>query len=324
MSSQVPESPEQILIVKPSSLGDIVHTLPVAAALHDHWPDAHISWLVRPEFAPVLEANPAIHDTIPFPRSQFRGPSGLLRGAAWAAKLRRIRADITLDLQGLLRSALFARLGSHGIVAGMDDAREGARSFYHLTAAIDPATHSVQRYLALVEILGIPLPSPARFTLPPGQQPEAAPSSPFILFHPYARGEGKSLDRDLVEHFCQECPTPIVLVGRTEVEPPRLGQNVLNLLNQTSLPELIWLIRHAEAVISVDSGPMHIAAAVTNRLLAIHTWTDPLSVGPFNPTASVWKSGQILPVDALSDIERPPGRMPGISDLPDFFGWLQG
>ena len=81
-----------------------------------------------------------------------------------------------------------------------------------------------------------------------------------------------------------------------KIEPP---ENCIELTNQTSLLQLIWLIRAARFVVSVDSGPMHIAAAVTDNLLSIHTWTDPRRVGPYNPNAWVWKNGQLFRVSEV-------------------------
>jgi heptosyltransferase I len=84
-----------------------------------------------------------------------------------------------------------------------------------------------------------------------------------------------------------------VVVGqaRTKIDVP---ENCIDLTNQTSLLQLIWLIRAARFVVSVDSGPMHIAAAVNDNLVSIHTWTDPCRVGPYNPKAWIWKHGQLL------------------------------
>src|SRR5213076_3629220 len=93
-------------------------------------------------------------------------------------------------------------------------------------------------------------------------------------------------------------PTRVVIVGQTQnkIEPP---ENCIELTNQTSLLQLIWLIRAARFVVSVDSGPMHIAAVLTANLLSIHTWTDPRRVGPYNPNAWVWKNGQLCRVNRL-------------------------
>ncbi len=93
-------------------------------------------------------------------------------------------------------------------------------------------------------------------------------------------------------------PLRVVIAGRTEsaLEPI---PNAIDLLNRTTIPELIWLIRRAAFVVSVDSGPMHIASALTGNLLGIHTWSDPRLVGPYNPEAWVWKNGAIMQVKSL-------------------------
>ena len=122
---------------------------------------------------------------------------------------------------------------------------------------------------------------------------------PFILLHPFSRGQGKSLSNSVIEEFCRTfAPTRIVVVGRSarKINPP---ENCVELTNQTSLLQLVRLIRVARFIISVDSGPMHIAAAVTDRLLSIHTWTDPKRVGPYNPDAWIWKNGELTRVADL-------------------------
>ena len=103
-------SPRRILVLKPSSLGDIVHTLPAIAALRAKFPDAHITWMVNPEWAPLLQNNPQIDEILVFPRAEFRGPSGWLRFLRWRKGLKKQTApDLILDFQGLLRTALVAR-----------------------------------------------------------------------------------------------------------------------------------------------------------------------------------------------------------------------
>jgi heptosyltransferase I len=122
----------------------------------------------------------------------------------------------------------------------------------------------------------------------------ALPSRPFVLLHPFSRGEGKSLPVSAVVAFCGAVDFPVVLAGRTDAALPELPANTLNLLNRTSLPELIWLLRRAAFTVSVDSGPMHLAAALTDRLLGLHTWSDPCRVGPYRAGAHVWK-GRVFP-----------------------------
>jgi ADP-heptose:LPS heptosyltransferase len=150
----------------------------------------------------------------------------------------------------------------------------------------------VSRYIALVAALGCDVTGPLEWRLPAGRPP-AGFKGGFILLHPFSRGEGKSLTAAEVAAFCREvAPSRVVLAGRTDIVISPL-ENTVNLLNRTTLPELCWLLRQASFVASVDSGPMHIAAAVSANLLSIHMWSDPRKVGPFAPDAWVWKDGKI-------------------------------
>jgi ADP-heptose:LPS heptosyltransferase len=122
--------------------------------------------------------------------------------------------------------------------------------------------------------------------------------------HPFSRGAGKSLTPvDIAGFCCALSPTRVVLVGRSEETVPAL-ENIENLLNRTTLAELIWLIRRAAFVVSIDSGPMHIAAALTSRLVSIHTWSDPAKVGPYQPDAWVWKDGSLFQTKHLAEASR--------------------
>ena len=290
-------NPRRILLLKPSSLGDIVHTLPAVAALRSKFPAAHITWMVNPEWAPLLENNPQINETLIFPRADFRGPAGWLRFNRWRKALRKQNPpDLILDFQGLLRTALVARTFRDVPVYGLSDAREGARLVQTRTVPVDAKTHAVERYLALAAAVGATLPGPPAFDLPAGDRPaEQLPAGPFVVLHPFSRGEGKSLSPETVAPFCRAMDCPVVIVGRADTPLPALPDNATDLLNKTSLTELLWLLRHAAFVVSVDSGPMHLAAAATDRLLAIHTWSDPCRVGPYRPGAHVWKARNFFP-----------------------------
>ena len=193
-----------------------------------------------------------------------------------------------------MRSALIARASRAREVVGMSDAREGSRLFYDKTARVDRRAHAVERYLKLAEAFGAPISRELRFPLPTGDAlPRFEDDSPFILLHPYARGRRKSLSNAIIAEFCRAfAPMRVILVGRTH-RRFSAPDNCLNLANQTTLLQLIHLIRTAQFTISVDSGPMHIAAAIYDRLISIHMWTDPLRVGPYNPSAWVWKNGDL-------------------------------
>lgn len=296
-----------VFIVKPSSLGDIVHTLPAVRFIKAAHPHLNIRWLSNPEWIPLLEGNRDLAGVIPFPRGEFRGPGSAPRVFSWVRALNasfRELPEVALDFQGLLRSALLALARGTEPVIGMSDAREGATLLYRSVVQVDPTAHAVDRYLTLVQGLGVQARrEDVRFPLPEGVKPPGT-SLPekYLLLHPYSRGRGKSLSAYALQALC-DClaPNPIVVVGRAEAPEPLRGEHVTSLVNQTSLLELIWLLRHAHACVSVDSGPMHIASALQDRTLGIHTWSDPRRVGPYGPHALVWKAGRIARRQEFSD-----------------------
>ncbi|MFZ4482903.1 MAG: glycosyltransferase family 9 protein [Chthoniobacterales bacterium] len=290
-------NPSHVLVLKPGSLGDIVHTLPAVAAFRVRHPQARLTWMVNSEWAPLLEGHPHLDGTIIFPRAEFRGLAGWLRFLRWRSGLRhRIQPDLVLDFQGLLRSGLIARAFPGAEIYGLSDAREGSRFCQTVTVPVGRDMHAVERYLALAAAGGATTSGPLSFDLPDGTAPDASlPSTPFVLFHPFSRGEGKSLSTPAMAAFCQAARCPVVVAGRTDAVLPDLPANTWNLLNRTSLPELIWLLRRAAFTVSVDSGPMHLAAALTDRLLGLHTWSDPCRVGPYCPGAHVWRGRKFFP-----------------------------
>jgi heptosyltransferase I len=291
-----------ILVIKPSSLGDIVHTLPAVAAIHDAHPTAKITWVMNPEFTPLLRGNPDVDHIHGFPRRDFSGLGAPVKFGPWFKETRKLKPDLALDFQGLLRSAFIARASGAKQVFGMSDGREGSRFFYSKTAKVNKREHAVERYLKLAELAGAKVGEALRCPLPTGDPlPRFDEYPPFILLHPFARGSGKSLANKLIEEICIAfAPTRVVVVGKTGRQID-VAENCVELTNQTSLLQLVRLIRVAKFVISVDSGPMHIAAAVNDRLLSIHTWTNPRRVGPYNPDAWIWKHGTIARVSELEN-----------------------
>jgi ADP-heptose:LPS heptosyltransferase len=293
---------ESILVIKPSSLGDIVHTLPAVAAVRDAHPRAKITWVINPELVPLLRGNPDVDHIHIFPRGEFRGLGAPRSLWPWLKQTRKIRPDLALDFQGLLRSALIAKFSGAKKVYGMTDGREGSRLLYNRSAKVNRREHAVERYLKLAELAGAKIGEALRCPLPTGDAlPRFDEYPAFILLHPFARGDGKSLSNRVIEAICRAfAPTRVVVVGQSQRNID-IVENCVELTNQTSLLQLIRLIRVARFVISVDSGPMHIAAAVNDRLLSIHTWTNPRRVGPYNPDAWIWKHGKIVRVSELEN-----------------------
>jgi heptosyltransferase-1 len=291
-----------LLIVKPSSLGDVVHTIPAASLIASACPHLRIQWLVNPEWAPLIDELPWLAAALPFPRSRFRGFDGVRRFSAWRHEFREQLGsppDITLDFQGLLRSGLASRWSQAPVRMGLSDSREGARLFHTDIVAVDPNAHAVDRYLSMVRALNIEVPDELPWELPPGSPIpndwlEGISPSQAIVLHPFSRGDGKSLTTPQIIQFCNACSdVPVILVGMSQ-PVSNLPDNTCDLTNRTSLPQLVWLMRRAGWIVSVDSGPMHIAAAASPRVLGIHTWSDPCKVGPYRPEAWIYKGGQIF------------------------------
>jgi heptosyltransferase I len=263
-------------------------------------PHAEITWVINPELAPLLRGNADINHVHFFPRGELRGlgaPKSLL---PWLRKARQIRPDVALDFQGSLRSAVIAKISGAKETYGVRNGLIGASWFYDRMARVNRRSHAVERYLKLAECAGATVGEWLRCSIPSGDPlPRFDAYPPFVLFHPFALRPDKSLSNTVIQEFCLAlAPTRVVVVGhsRLRINTP---ENCVDLTSQTSLLQLIWLIRVARFIVSANSGPMHIAAAVTANLLSIHTWTDPRRVGPYNPDAWIWKHGQLLRVSEL-------------------------
>jgi heptosyltransferase-1 len=290
-------TPASVLVVKPSSLGDIVHTLPAVHYLKLTFQDTKISWIANTEWVPLLEENADLKTVVPFPRREFRGPVGTLKFVRWCRGLAGLEPDLVLDFQGLFRSAWISRSANSKAIFGLSDAREWSRFCYDRLAPVDATQHSVDRYMTLARLAGADTSGPIQFPLPHGKaiQSFELPER-FVVLHPFARGTGKSLSPGEIFDFTHLLfPIPVVVVGQSRAQFAT-DRNGVSLVNQTGLLELIWLLRHSTFIVSVDSGPMHVGAAITSEVLSIHTWSDPVSVGPYNPDAWIWKGQRVFQV----------------------------
>ena len=311
-----------VFIVKPSSLGDIVHTLPVVYLIKQANPAIKVRWIANPEWLLLLRGVDCVDELLEFPRKKLGGLLAPLKYWQWAPNVRltdNSEPELVLDFQGLARSAFISRARRGTRVLGLSDAREGARFFYDEVVPVDKNAHAVDRYLQMSTALGIVAPcrGALHWPLPAGDAMEGGFPTDFVLVHPWSRGKGKSLSNEVLHGILDQLkPHPVVLVGRTERPVVSLGAHVRDLSNQTSLTQLIWLMRRARWNISVDSGPMHIAAAVNDRTLGIHTWSDPRKVGPYNPRSLVWKAGRVATVAELADKECVTDSEVTLADIP--------
>src|SRR3954463_3442701 len=140
-----------ILVIKPSSLGDVVHTLPAVAAIRDAHPGATITWVINPEWAPLLRGNQDVNHVHIFPRGNFRGLGATTGLIPWLKQTSKLKPDLALDFQGLFRSAFIGRVSGAKRLLGMSDGREGSRLFYHSSVKVSRRDHAIERYLKLAE-----------------------------------------------------------------------------------------------------------------------------------------------------------------------------
>ena len=295
---------KNILITKPSSLGDIVLALPALRALRLSYPEAKISWLVRPEFAGLLEYHPHLDEIITFDR-KLLGRAWFHPGAFSALmslirKLRRSDFDVIFDFQGLFRTACLVWLSGCDLRLGMANAREFATIFYtHKIPQGIESIHMVDYYLKIIQAAGAS-DFGVEFVFP--QNPGAEESVGRLLAchgiqNNYAVLISGSAHRDkcwpperfarLADKISSQYSLSIVATGSASesgiVERLQETANVpiTSLAGQTSLIELVALLKSARLVVSNDTGPGHIAAALGVPLVLIFGRTNPIRLEPY-------------------------------------------
>jgi lipopolysaccharide heptosyltransferase I len=309
----------RIALIKPSALGDIVHSLPVLTALRQRFPEAHITWVVNQGYEPLLHGHPDLDATRPFDRKAagrnwFRAAryyGSFLRG------LRREEFDLVLDLQGLLRSGLMVAASGAPRRVGLSTAREGAVWFY--TDAVPTGDferiHAVDRYWRIAEALGaghgpkefrVPLPEPARRW---AAEALAGCPRPWLMLGVGARWVTK---RWLPAHFAEltrrvqrQVGATAVFVGGKDETP--LAQAVADQLDgprcdltgRTTLPQLAAVLALADVMLSNDTGPLHLAAALGRPVVAPFTCTRVVKNGPYGAAENavetrVWCRGSYV------------------------------
>jgi len=305
-------APRRILIVKPSSLGDIVHALAVLAELRRAYPSAHVAWLVSDGFAPLLEGHPLLDEVLTFDRARYgrmwRSPRVLLDFWRFVAAVRRRRFDLVIDLQGLARSGLLSYLSGARERCGFADAREGAWLFYtRRVASAAHTAHAVDRNLALLRALGLPSERP-QFPLAVRPEERAAARSlltraageavgPFTAVIPGARWETKRWPAErfaeLIDRMHAAGLPRCVLLGAPADRAAAAAvaaachRRPIDLVGLTTLRELVALLELADRVVGHDSGPLHIAAALGKPIVALFGPTNPARTGPYCDSATV-------------------------------------
>lgn len=279
----------ELLIIKPSSLGDIVQALQVATSLKAQRGDLRISWIVRDIFAPLVRGCEAVDETFLFERKG--GTKGFLR---LMREVRRTKYDYVFDMQGLLRTGLMASRAIAKKKVGRTDAREWSTLFYDEKVPLPPngrRSHAVDILLQFCPVLGAKpeLRGALKFREPENLNlkfVEGRGGAKPILMFPDSRRAEKCWHgfKQLTEMILRTDKSRKVVWAGSNVVNDRgafSSEQFLNLTGNTSLLSLPALVKRADWVISNDSGPMHLAAALGVRTLAIFGPTDPRLYGPY-------------------------------------------
>lgn len=279
---------QSLLVIKPSSFGDIVHALQVMQTFARERPGVRISWVVRERFAGLVQAAPFVHETIIFRRRDgWRTFAGLLR------QIRSRRFDAVWDMQGLLRSGLLTAAARAPEKRGRSDAREGARFFYNCRVPL-PAGEGPHHALDILQPFLASAGVQPRIDFPLQLRPDAAqpwqtffagdPSDTFVIFTD-SRGAEKQWPRfnELTSLIFRAIPGARVAWCAGQRAVPEVEVPADRFLNLTGCPldQMIALVRAPATFIGNDSGPMHLSAASGNRVLALFGPTSPQRFGPY-------------------------------------------
>ena len=299
----------KILIIKLSSVGDIIHALPVAAAIKSKWPQCEITWAVEPKFAYFLSNHRYIDRVIVFDKKRERSISYL---AEVVCELRKVKYEYCLDIQGLYRSgfiALFAR-AKHKL--GWYNLREGSWIASKKIRGDFRKAHVVERYLDVVRALGVDIPEgEADFGIGFSQSEVTATlevcahnnlniaSTRYVVLAPGSIWESKRWPAryfaELAALLINDGVTPVLVGAPGEVtlgqivqdeyeqKNPRCDTTIkpINLVGKTDLKQLAYLTKHAEIFIGNDSGPLHIAVAVGTPAVVMFGPTRADRTGPY-------------------------------------------
>ena len=303
-------------------MGDVIHGLPAAAALREAFPEITLGWLIEERWAELL-------CTLPTPRSGPRSPQRPLvdrihtvntrqwrtspfslqtweRIAAGLSDLRAARYDVVLDLQGAVRSSLLARWSRTPVIFGAAQPRENLASMFYTRQVIVNNDHVVKQNLSLAEaVAGKTLTLPAA-ELPHDESAEVEcdrwlrerHAERFVLLNPGAGWGAKQWPAErygqIAKQLAQDGLKPVINVGPGEEEIARaVGGGVAETFTG-SLTQLIALTRRARLFIGGDTGPMHLAAALSIPVVGIFGPTNPARNGPFGTRNIVLRSDSSL------------------------------
>ena len=322
-----------ILVVKLSAIGDVIHALPVSYALKETFPQAKVSWVVEPPAYDLLTNNPYIDEIILFEKKKFKSFGGLIKNLpSFSSLLKQKKYDVCLDLQGLGKSAAIAYLSGAKIKLGTCNMREGSHLISKKVCGKNQHGHIVERYLDVVRELGckteeikfpiVTTPKEEELTVLIAKQAGMSLDSPYVVLAVGANWPNKRWDPkyygEIVNYLYNRNVIPVIIGGNSDQYlfdeissyskiPP------VNLVGKTTLKQLAVVIKNSRALIGGDTGPMHLSAGIGKPTIALMGPTDANRNGPYNQNENAieinreckycWKRSCSLGLDCLADIK---------------------
>ena len=296
--------PKKILVIKPSSLGDIVHSLPFLNAVKDAFPSAEIHWVVAKGLEGLLENHPMVKRLWVINKDQWKNLKKIKETAiefkSLFKELEDESYDLVIDLQGLLRSGILTYATRASVRVGFKEAREGSILFYTHKVKGGREIHAVDRYLKIASAVGCEI-EDVKFPMPLIIESKNVKKlkediGDYAVLVPGARWKTKRWQPANFGKLASMLDIKTVIVGSASdadiaraIETKSDG-NALSMSGKTDIKELIFIIRGARYVITNDSGPMHIAAAFDIPVVAIFGPTNPVRTGPYGKNNIIVKS----------------------------------
>lgn len=308
-----------ILIVKLSAIGDVVHTLPLLEVLKDRFKHARIDWLIEEDSSQIIEGHPSLNRIIVSRRKSWQkrilkrkdALSVIREVKGFLGDLRLHNYDLVIDIQGLFKSGILVAFSKGNRKIGMSDAREGAWLFVNeRPIPVQKELHAIDRYLKLAEYLDCDISAKKGF-IPISESDKAVidemlgsnglGEKPFICINPMAGWKTKLWEPErfavLADRLQNDLSSEIIFTGSKqdsaviEAISKMMKKKPLNLAGRTTLKGLACLYSKCQALISTDTGPMHIAAAMGCRVVALFGPTAPWRTGPYGKGHRVISAG---------------------------------
>ena len=295
------EPPGRVLIIKPSSLGDVIHGLPFLNALRREWPEAVVHWLIGKGLEELIASTPGIDQLISFPKDEWkeRGVRSIPDMCRFRKMLGAGNYDMAVDLQGLLRSGVVTVWSRAAVRVGFADAREGAAFLYNTRVECGHVVHAVDRNMAVAKALGCHS-EEVEFSLGLGESDlteaseilaESGIDKDFLAINPGARWKTKIWPAARFGRVASDIHKASGLMSVVTGGPGDAGiaeavcaaadGAAISLAGRTRLGVLTGILSRARALLSNDSGPMHVAVALGRPVVAIFGPTDPARTGPY-------------------------------------------